>query len=102
MFRSIIFLIAANFVSRGFYTVAIIVLAETYSADVFAEIIFTATVLLFLSAIGPLRFELAILDKESADQNMQKEYNAYSLSIEGIFSFNKFLNTRCRLHLTQP
>ena len=78
MFRSIIFLIAANFVSRGFYTVAIIVLAETYSADVFAEIIFTATVLLFLSAIGPLRFELAILDKESADQKLAS-YFTYAL-----------------------
>ena len=41
MFRSIVFLIAGNVVSRAFYTVAILVLAETYSPDIFSEIIFS-------------------------------------------------------------
>ena len=66
MFRSIVFLIAGNVVSRAFYTVAMLVLAETYSPDIFSEIIFTATVLLFLGTVGvlfnPLVFILCLFD----------------------------------------
>ena len=70
MFRSIVFLIAGNVVSRAFYTVAMLVLAETYSPDIFSEIIFTATVLLFLGTVGPLRFELAILEDNVNDKTL--------------------------------
>lgn len=79
MFRSIVFLIAGNVVSRAFYTIAMLVLAETYSPDIFSEIIFTATVLLFLGAVGPLRFELAILE-DNVNDKILASYLLYAVA----------------------